>query len=405
MKRRDFATGLSAGLIAAALGARAAVPAAFGPFAAVQGAKRAWDLALAGQPPTLGRSDALLILRGGATAFEAYGAGHGPAVRHIAWSMTKSLTQALVGVAVGQGRVDIDAPLAILPHPAKGLSLRALLTLTDGLQWDEGGYDPAKSDAARMLFGPGRFDGAAYVAAKPQAFAPGSRWNYSTGAFSLASAELQRRLFPDLTAPDARRAAMLDWMRGSFFDPLGMTSAQPEFDAAGHFAGGSFFYATARDFARFGELYRLDGVWKGERLLPVGWVRFARTPTVEATYGAGFWLEAPAGHAPPSLMGGAGPMDAFSAEGHEGQVILIVPSKELVVVRLGLMDDGDAAWKALGAWLAPIVAAPSRIAHEPEAGVGAMNRLPRSPAGGVGLYGCWPCLAAHPHRRRYAEVR
>ncbi len=120
-------------------------------------------------------------------------------------------------------------------------------------------------------------------------------------------------------------------------------------------AAGSFVYATAGDFARFGELYRLDGLWRGRRILPAGWVDFARTPTVEATYGAGFWLEAPAGHKPPSLMIGAGPMDAFSAQGHGGQVILIVPSKALVVVRLGLMDDDDAAWKAFGAWITPIV--------------------------------------------------
>ena len=110
-----------------------------------------------------------------------------------------------------------------------------------------------------------------------------------------------------------------------------------------------------RDYARFGELYRLDGVWKGRRILPKGWVKFARTPTVEPTYGAGFWLEAPAGAKPPSLMAGAGPLDAFSAQGHDGQIIMIVPSKALVIVRLALMDDGDAAWKALGEWLTPVV--------------------------------------------------
>ncbi len=269
----------------------------------------------------LGRNDALLILRNGETVFESYGADHGPAVRHIAWSMTKSVTHALVGVGVAQGRVDIDAPLAMVAHPARGLTLRALLTLTDGLAWDEGDYDPARSDAARMLFGAGRFDGAAFAADRAQAWPPGTHWNYSTGAFALAAAELQSRLFPGVTAPDSRRASMLHWMRESFFDPAGMAGAQPEFDRAGHFAGGSFLYATARDFARFGELYRLDGVRRGRRILPAGWVKFARTPTVEATYGAGFRLEAPAGHKPPSLLAGAGPMDAFAAEGHEGQVI------------------------------------------------------------------------------------
>jgi CubicO group peptidase (beta-lactamase class C family) len=134
-----------------------------------------------------------------------------------------------------------------------------------------------------------------------------------------------------------------------------MASAVPEFDAAGTFVGGSLLYATARDFARFGELYRRDGVWGATQVLPPGWVSFCRTRTLQPAYGAGWWLEAPADNAEKSLMGGIGPMDAFSAQGHAGQVILVVPSKRAVIVRLGLMDDGGAAWKALGEWLTPIV--------------------------------------------------
>jgi CubicO group peptidase (beta-lactamase class C family) len=363
MKRRDFAIGLSAVLGSAAALARSrgdrAPAAAERPTRPGRGdltaAARAWDAAAGGAVRAIGRGDAFLIVQDGALVFERYGAGHGPAVRHIAWSMTKSVTHALAGAAVAQGRVDIDRPLETVAHPNPRLTLRALLTLTDGLKWDEGDYDPAKSDATKMLFGPGRFDGAAYTAAKPQAFAPGTHWNYSTGAFQLAAAELQANLFPRAQTPLARRAAMARWMRQSLFDPLGMKTAVPEFDAAGTFVGGSFLYASARDFARFGELYRLDGVWKGRRILPKGWVAFARTPTVQPAYGAGFWLEARPDNNPLSLMGGAGPMDTFSAQGHGGQVIAIVPSKALVVVRLGLMDDDDPTWKAFGQWLTPIV--------------------------------------------------
>ncbi|MEO8926917.1 MAG: serine hydrolase, partial [Caulobacteraceae bacterium] len=300
-------------------------------------------------------SDAFLIVQNGRLVFERYGQGHGPATRHIAWSMTKSVTQALAGVAVAQGKVDIDRPLKTAPGANPKLTLRALLTLTDGLKWDEADYDPARSDATKMLYGPGRLDGAAYAAAKPQAFPPGTHWNYSTGAFQLAAAELQMNLFPDARTPTARRATMAAWMRHGLFDPIGMASAVPEFDAAGTFVGGSFLYATARDFARFGELYRLDGVWKGHRILPNGWVEFARTPTIQPAYGAGFWLEAKAGNSPASLLGGAGPMDTFSAQGHEGQVIAIVPSKALVVVRLGLMPDDDPVWKAFAEWLTPVI--------------------------------------------------
>ncbi len=359
MKRRDFAIGLSAAPFfarAASAGmapARDTWPVGQGPgsFAA---AARAWADAQ-GANKAIGRTDAFLIVRDGTLVFERHGLDHGPNTRHIGWSMTKSVTHALVGVAVAQGKVDIDRPLAVVARPDPKLTLRALITLTDGLKWDEGDYNPANSDATLMLFGPGRLDCAAYAAARPQAYPPGTRWNYSTGSFVLAAAELQARLFPDAHTPTARRAAMAKWMRASLFDPLGMTTALPEFDAAGTFGGGSFLYASARDFARFGELYRLDGAWRGRRILPKGWAKLARAPTVEPTYGAGFWLEAKAGAKPPSLMGGAGPLDAFSAQGHNGQVTLIVPSKAAVIVRLGLMDDGDAAWKALGAWLTPVV--------------------------------------------------
>ena len=350
MKRRDFAIGLSAAMASAPLIVRAGVD----PVAV---AETAWANATSGALPVLGRSDAFLVQRLGKTVFERYGADHGPATRHVSWSMAKSFTQALVGCAVLEGKVDIDRPLARVPHGDPKLSLRSLLTLTDGLTWDEADYDPTKSDATRMLYGEGRFDGAAYTAGKSQAYPPGTHWRYSTGAFQLAAAEIQAQLFPTLKTPDARRAAMADWMGARLFAPLGMTTAVPEFDAAGTFVGGSWIYASARDYAKFGELYRLDGVWKGARILPKGWVKFARTPTVEPTYGAGFWLEASAGAKPPSLMAGQGPLDAYSAQGHDGQVIQIVPSKGLVIVRLGLMDDGDAAWKALGEWLVPIVKA------------------------------------------------
>ena len=354
MKRRDFAMGLSASLAAAPLLAGAKAPATTpGRRRFAEAVDRAWT-AGAGIP-ALGGTEALLILQEGQLAYERYGPDGGPAVRHVSWSMAKSITQALIGIAVGDGRVDIDRPLKT-PHAGDPkLSLRHLITLTDGLAWDEGDYDPAKSDATRMLYGDGRFDGAAYVAAKAQAAPPGTRWNYSTGAFHLAAAELQANLFPAAVTPQARREAMADWMTARLFAPLGMTSAVPEFDAAGIFVGGSLLYATARDFARFGELYRHDGVAGGRRILPRGWVAFARTPTVQPAYGAGWWLEAPATNGEPSLMRGAGPMDTFSAQGHNGQVIAVIPSRGATVVRLGFMDDGAAAWAALAAWLTPII--------------------------------------------------
>ncbi|MDR3509630.1 MAG: serine hydrolase [Caulobacteraceae bacterium] len=362
MKRRDFAIGLGGAALAPALGRAASAPAsADWPTAPLQGdlaaVERAWALGAPGAKANLGRTDAVLIVQNGRLVFERYGADHGPTVRHVSWSMAKSITQALVGIAVGEGRVNIDQPLKTVAHPDPKLTLRSLVTLTDGLKWDEGTYSPVDSDATKMLYGPGRLDGAAYLAARPRQYPPGTHWNYSTGAFQLAAAELQAHLFPDAVTPEARRRTMSDWIRARLFQPLGMTTALAEFDPAGTFYGGSLVYASARDFARFGELYRLDGVWGGRRILPEGWVRFAHTPTVEPTYGAGFWLEAKAGSKPASLMAGQGPLDAYSCQGHAGQIVLIVPSKAAVVVRLGLAVDDDAQWRRLGQWITPVVKA------------------------------------------------
>lgn len=373
MKRRDFAIGLAgasvAGLSWPTADARSWSSGQSGLVGDAELVTRAWDAAASGEIKAIGRTDGFVIVQNGSLVFERYGPDYGPDTRHISWSMAKSVTHALVGIGVKQAIIDIDSPLIVTSKRNPRLSLRALLTLTDGVKWSEDDYDPATSDAPRLLYGPGRFDGAAYTAAKAQAWPPGTHWNYSTGSFVLAAEELQTRLFPEARDPEHKRAAMAKWIRSNLFTPLGMTTALAEFDPSGVFGGGSFVYASARDFARFGELYRCDGVCAGRRILPEGWVRFARTPTVEATYGAGFWLEASVDHVPASLMRGAGPMDAFSAQGHDGQIILIIPSKAVVIVRLGLMDDGDAAWKAFGEWITPIVnALPNQ--HQDQAHVG-----------------------------------
>ena len=357
MKRRDFAIGALTSL-AAPTGDALASELPNAPFRGDRGAvDLAWTRATSGAIPHMGKSHALLVMQDGAVTYEVYDAEHGPDVRHISWSMAKSITHALVGIGVRLGRVDIDRPLALVQKPDPGLTLRRLLNLTDGLDWREGTYSPEDSDAARMLYGAGRLDGAAYTAAMPQVWKPGTRFNYSTGSFQLAAAELLHHLFPGLTSPTEKRRTMANWMQRELFGPLGMTTAVAEFDAAGTFIGGSLVYASARDFARFGELYRNDGVVAGCRILPEGWVTFARTPTVSPLYGAGFWLETATLEPKPSLLRGRGPLDAFSAQGHAGQVILIIPSRRAVIVRLGHAPDGPPTWKALGEWLADVAGA------------------------------------------------
>lgn len=318
------------------------------------GLDEAWRRSVA--DPRQGRTDALLVIRDGETLLERYGADHGPGVRHVGWSMAKSATHALVGAAVLHDGLDIDQPVGVIPG-VRDVTLPHLLTLTDGLPWDEARTPLAiASDASRLLFGEGRFDVARFAASRPgRRRAPGTHWAYSTGAYHLAAAELTARLFPALSDPRARRAAMADWMRRRLFGPVGMTGALFEFDPAGTFYAGSLMWATARDFARLGGLYLNDGETGGVRVLPPGWSRFAASPTREPTYGAGWWLEGrPGPGAGPALLGGS-PADAFHARGLDGQVTMVIPSRRLIIVRLGYTPDTATGWPAISGCLRRII--------------------------------------------------
>jgi CubicO group peptidase (beta-lactamase class C family) len=126
-----------------------------------------------------------------------------------------------------------------------------------------------------------------------------------------------------------------------------------EFDPKGTYLGGSLIWASARDFAKFGYLYLRDGVWDGQRILPEGWVDFARAPGPAANtnvYGAGWWIIPAKGPLTHRQNADSDPRDAFHAGGHEGQTIWVVPSRDLVIVRLGLMPNEGENWPALYEW-------------------------------------------------------
>src|SRR4029450_4251666 len=129
-----------------------------------------------------------------------------------------------------------------------------------------GVVSPTRNDAARMLFGEGRLDVAGFAATLPQVHPPGTHWNYNPAGITLVADALGRAFAPGAT-PAARRVRVAEVLRRELFDPLGMTSAEPEFDAQGTFIGSALVYATARDFARFGLLYLRGGVWDSRRIL------------------------------------------------------------------------------------------------------------------------------------------
>jgi CubicO group peptidase (beta-lactamase class C family) len=254
--------------------------------------------------------------------------------------MAKSVTMALVGALVQDGRLTIAAP-APVPEwrkpgdPRGAITLDLLLRMSSGLAFDE--HYGATNDVSRMLFT--QPDTGAFAAAFPLAAPPGSVWSYSSGTANIVA-----RVVRDAFGGDV--AAMLRFARERLFDPAGMTSAVLETDASGSFIGSSFAFMTARDWARFGELFRRDGVWDGRRLLPEGWVRYATTPTPGAPlgcYGAHWWLDAGEPGAPERRPWPQLPAETYAARGHSGQWVVVVPSARLVVVRLGLTvpDDED----------------------------------------------------------------
>jgi CubicO group peptidase (beta-lactamase class C family) len=331
--------------------------------------RAAYDLAVteafAGIHPLMGETRAVVIIQSGRLVFERYGDGYSRDTRLNSWSVGKSITHALVGAAVLQGRVAIDAPMG---NPAwragdrrASITWRQWLQMVDGLDYTESAEDITQAGNARMLFGEGRHDVARWAAGRPLLHDPGTHWNYTSAGTLLISDALTRTIIQDPQNPNDRRTRMRAWMNTSLFDRIGMHPIV-EFDPQGTFYGSSLYWATARDYARFGYLYLRDGVWNGQRVLPEGWVDFGRTPGPASntdTYGAQWWITPQTGTGRPdrSVIVNPDLRDTFLAEGFEGQIIVVVPSKDLVMVRLGRFDRSAEAWDALGDWAGRLIGA------------------------------------------------
>ena len=268
---------------------------------------------------------ALLVVHKGKIIGEAYASGFDKNSKLLGWSMCKSITATLVGTLVQKGLIDINEVVPIemwQVDERKMITWKHLLQMNSGLDWNEVYH--WISDVTRMLYTePDVYD--CSIQSKLDAD-PGTYWEYSSGTTNILSG-LIRKVIND----DAKYNRLpFEYL----FNPIDAGSFVMEMDAAGNFIGSSYAYATARDWAKFGLLYLNEGKWNGQQIIPQWWPEFVRTPASgsDGSYGAHFWLNR-------NNTFKDVPPDLYFADGFHGQRVFIIPSMELVVVRLGLSKD------------------------------------------------------------------
>ncbi len=270
---------------------------------------------------------AVLVLHKDTIVAERYAKGITMETPLLGWSMTKSIVNALIGIAESKNILTKNDTL-LFPNwendQRASISIRHLLQMNSGLRWDE--YYTDVSDATEMLYlSENIIDD---ITDNKSEFKPGESWKYSSGTSNILMGILKNKLGSEyLTFP-----------KKELFDKIGMSSAVIETDEAGNFLGSSYGYATTRDWAKFGKLFINDGISPtGERILPEDWVKFSYTPVDDKRcyYGAHWWLNAG------SCNFNDCPKDLFYASGYQGQFIYIIPSEDIVIVRLGLTKNFD----------------------------------------------------------------
>ncbi len=268
-----------------------------------------------------GNAFACVVIYKGILVAEGYRPEFNARTRFLSWSVAKSFTNALAGIMVKDGMLDIyqKAEVGAWQHDNRcRITINDLMQMQSGLKWNEDYGN--RSDVTMMLYD--NHDFAAFASQQQAAFPAGSHWYYSSGSINIVS-KLMRNRFAD----DGKYYA---YATSRLFNRVGMPDAVFETDPSGVLVGSSYLYATARDFARFGLLYLQNGIFCGERILPEGWVKYSTTPASHSQnrYGSCFWLNR-------SKYYPSAPADMYSCDGHDGQRIFIIPSRELVVVVLG----------------------------------------------------------------------
>lgn len=265
---------------------------------------------------------------------EQYKADYTPYTSQRTWSTAKSIAASVIGVAVEKGLLDVKAPANIPEWSAPG-DPRQKITLENLLHMASGLDSTAAGNRTSFVYYGGSLVTDKATRNMLEA-APGSRYKYANNDTMLAIRSLRATLDDD--------DKMLKFPAEELFRKIGMHNTIAETDWQGNFIMSSQVWTTPRDLARLGILYLNDGLWRGKRILPEGWrdyvstaapaqpPKFRRDGSVSAGYGAQFWLY-------PSRFSGM-PDDAFSSAGNRGQYMMIIPSRNLVIIRRGY-DSAD----------------------------------------------------------------
>jgi len=268
------------------------------------------------------RTRSILVIYKDKIIAEKYADGFTKSSKLLGWSMTKSLTATYFGILQKQGKFDINKP-APIPEwqndKRKKITTNDLLHMNSGLEWEEN-YDKI-SDVTKMLFQEEDMSRSQLI--KPAQFEPNTHWNYSSGTTNLLSGILRKQF--------KTHQEYLDFWYSALIDKIGMHSMLVEADMKGNFVGSSYGWATTRDWAKFGLLYLHKGNWNGEQLFDENWASYVATPTNTSNgdYGAQFWLND--GGVMPDVQ-----KDIYYADGYQGQRVFIIPSHDMVIVRLGV---------------------------------------------------------------------
>lgn len=286
--------------------------------------------------PPFRHTRAIVVLKDGHIVAERYAEGFGIDTPILGFSATKSVTTALIGILVREGKLSINkpAPVAAWQNPADprhAITIDQLLRHTAGLALGSSlsaSLGSALEPVNRMKYI--EADMAGYAESIALDAPPGSAWNYHDGNYLILSQLIGR-------AVGGSPADVLRFANSELFAPLGMRHVTLEFDASGTIEGSSQMLAPARDWARFGQLYLDDGVVGGKRILPEGWVRYSASPTAGAFvgYGAGFWTNLGDSRGARYRIEQGWPRDAFFAKGTIGQYVIVIPSQRLVIARFG----------------------------------------------------------------------